>query len=160
LIAKIPIKLNVNGHDYVVEVRPHWTLNHVLRNEMGLKGTKQSCGTGECGACTVVFNGKAVCSCIFPVMKADCGKIVTIEGLSSGGKLHPLQEAFVEHGAFQCGFCTPGVIMKAKAFLDGNPAPTELDVKEALVGNICRCTGLVKPIKAVLAAAEKMSKKE
>jgi len=148
------ITLNVNGEDYEVDVQPHWTLLHVLRNELGLTGAKLGCGNGECGACTVIMNGKAVPSCLVPAARAEGSEITTIEGLQDGGVLHPLQEAFIEHSAVQCGFCSPGMILTAKSLLDVNPRPTEEEVREALLSNLCRCTGYTKIVEAVLSVAE------
>lgn len=161
-LKKFSVKLDVNGEIYDIKVLPHWTLLYVLREEIGLTGTKYSCGTGECGACTVLMDGKAVSSCLMLAAQAEGKKIVTIEGLSDGAELHPLQEAFIKHGATQCGFCTPGMILSAKALLDENPHPTEEEVREAIAGNLCRCTGYVKPVEAILAAAgvEKVRKNE
>ena len=152
------VKLNVNGKDYEVKVKPHWTLNYVLRDELGLTGTKLVCGTGECGACTVIMDGKAVLSCLTLAARADGKKITTIEGLAEGHKLHPLQEAFIRHGAIQCGFCTSGMIVSAKAILAENPNPTEEELRTALSGNLCRCTGYVKIIEAIMDAAKTMRK--
>ncbi len=152
-MGKSLIRLDVNGEIREVMASPHWTLLYVLREELGLTGSKSSCGTGECGACTVLVNGKAVASCLVLAAQAEGKKIVTIEGLSDGTKLHPLQEAFVKYGAIQCGFCTPGMILSAKALLDENPNPTEEEVREAIAGNLCRCTGYVKPVEAILAVA-------
>jgi carbon-monoxide dehydrogenase small subunit len=132
-------------------------LAKVLREQLGLTGTKISCGTGDCGACTVLIDGKAVKSCLYPVMKAKNKEILTIEGLSSAeGKLHPLQDAYIEHFAVQCGYCTSGMIMASKALLEENPKPTEEQVKEYMQGNLCRCTGYTKIVEAVLAAADKI----
>ena len=152
------IEMKVNNVTYEVSVEPWWSLARVLREELGLTGTKISCETGDCGACTVLIDGKAVKGCLFPVMKVRGKDIVTIEGISSGkqGELHPLQQAFIEHFAVQCGYCIPGMIMAAKALLNENPKPTEEQVKEYLCGNLCRCTGYTKIIEAVLAAANKM----
>jgi carbon-monoxide dehydrogenase small subunit len=152
------IELKVNGVTHEIFIEPWWSLARVLREQLGLTGTKISCETGDCGACTVLIDGKAVKSCLFPAMKARGKDILTIEGISSGkqGELHPLQEAFIEHFAVQCGYCTPGMIMAAKALLDENPKPTEEQVKEYLGGNLCRCTGYTKIIEAVLAAADKL----
>jgi len=154
---KICIKLNVNGKDYAVEVKPHWNLLQVIRDQIGLTGTKYGCGTGECGACTVIMDGKPMTSCLVLAASADGRKIMTIEGISKEG-LHPLQEAFIEDGAIQCGYCTPGMILTAKAFLDKNPHPTEDEVRHAIDGNLCRCTGYVKIVKAILSASKKMGK--
>jgi carbon-monoxide dehydrogenase small subunit len=151
------IKLKVNGHIEEVFVEPLWSLAKVLREQLGLTGTKISCGTGDCGACTVLIDGKAVKSCLYPVMKAKNKEILTIEGLSSAeGKLHPLQDAYIEHFAVQCGYCTSGMIMASKALLEENPKPTEEQVKEYMQGNLCRCTGYTKIVEAVLAAADKI----
>lgn len=157
---KIKIKLTVNERDYVVEVKPHWTLLDVIRDQIGLTGTKYGCGTGECGACTVLMDGKLAPSCLVLAAQAEGKQIVTIEGLSNGDKLHPLQKAFIEHGAIQCGYCTPGMILSAKALLDRKSNPTEEEVRYAIDGNLCRCTGYVKQVKAILAAAEEMRKQK
>jgi carbon-monoxide dehydrogenase small subunit len=146
---KKPIQLQVNGFEYEVLVKPHWTLLHVLREEIGLTGTKEGCGKGECGACTVIMDGEAVLSCLILAVQARGKAIVTIEGIARDGKLDPLQDAFVQHGAIQCGFCSPGMIMTSKAFLSKNPHPTKEEIKGALSGNLCRCTGYVKIIEAV-----------
>jgi len=154
------IKLRVNGVEEEVVIEPQWSLAHILREELNLTGTKIGCGTGECGACTVLVDGKAVKSCLYLAMKARGKDILTIEGLGDeNGGLHPLQEAFIEHFAVQCGYCTPGMIMVAKAFLDETPDPTEEHVKRVLDGNLCRCTGYVKIVEAVLAAKDKMKGK-
>ena len=125
-MSELLIELNVNGKDYQVEVQPHWTLNRVIREKLGLTGTKLSCGTGECGACTVLVNGTPILSCLTLAARVDGTKIETIEGLSKGTELHPIQEAFVKNNAIQCGFCTPGMILTAKAFLDQNPDPVRI----------------------------------
>lgn len=150
------IELKVNGESHEVLIEPWWHLAKVLREQLGLGGTKVSCETGDCGACTVLIDGKAVRSCIYPAMKARGREVVTIEGISAGkqGELHPLQEKFIEHFAVQCGYCIPGMIVTSKALLDENPKPTEGEVKEYLCGNLCRCTGYTKIVEAVLAAAE------
>ncbi|KEJ92123.1 (2Fe-2S)-binding protein [Synergistes jonesii] len=152
------ISFTLNGVFMETDVDPDMRLADFLRDELHLIGTKIGCKRGECGACTVIFNGKAVTSCLVPVMRADGAVIETIEGLAEGDKLHPIQEEFINHGAVQCGFCTPGMIMSAKALLDENPNPTPTEVREALGGNICRCTGYKKIQEAVLAAAERMRK--
>ncbi|WP_281679689.1 (2Fe-2S)-binding protein [Synergistes jonesii] len=152
------ISFTLNGVFMETDVDPDMRLVDFLRDELHLIGTKIGCKRGECGACTVIFNGKAVTSCLVPVMRADGAVIETIEGLAEGDKLHPIQEEFINHGAVQCGFCTPGMIMSAKALLDENPNPTPTEVREALGGNICRCTGYKKIQEAVLAAAERMRK--
>lgn len=153
---KQPIKLTVNGIEEEVIIQPWWNLARVLRDELNLTGTKIGCGEGDCGTCTVLVDGKAVKSCLYLAMKARGKDIVTIEGLTGkNGDLHPIQQAFIEHFAIQCGYCTPGMIMTAKALLDENPDPTEEQVKKGLDGNLCRCTGYIKIIEAVLAAKEK-----
>lgn len=151
------IQLNVNGDQYKLEVGPNETLVDVIREKVGLKGTKKGCDTGQCGACIVLLDGKAVASCLVLAVEAHGKEILTVEGLAKDGHLHPLQEAFVEEGAVQCGYCTSGMLLSAKALLDGNPRPTEREVKEAIAGTLCRCTGYVKIIKAILAASDRIS---
>ncbi|OIQ12300.1 (2Fe-2S)-binding protein [Neomoorella thermoacetica] len=147
-------KLKVNGREYQVEAPADITLLELLREYLGLTGTKEGCGKGECGACTVLLDGQAVNSCLIPAAKAEGAEVLTIEGLASpDGKLHPLQEAFITEGAVQCGFCTPGMILSAKALLDSNPRPGREEIKMALSGNLCRCTGYAKIIAAVEKAA-------
>ena len=153
---KWKIPLNVNGVRYEVEVEPWWTLLEVLREKLYLTGTKKACDRGDCGSCTVLIDGKAKLSCLVLAVAAEGKDIFTIEGMAKGGKLHTIQQAFVERGAIQCGFCTPGMVLAAKALLDKNPNPTEEEVKEGLSGNLCRCTGYVKIIEAVMTASEKM----
>ncbi len=148
------IQLRVNGELYEVAVHPHWTLLEVLREELDLTGAKKGCDAGDCGGCTVILDGKPVVSCLTLAVEADGRDILTIEGLAQNGQLHPIQNAFVEHGAIQCGFCTPGMIMSAKALLDENPNPTEEEVRRAIAGNLCRCTGYVKIVEAILAASQ------
>lgn len=150
----------INGEQIIADVDPALSLAQFLREKLYLTGTKIGCGKGECGACTVIMDGKAVTSCIIPVMRAEGSRIQTIEGLANGAKLHPLQEAFIEEGAIQCGFCTPGMIMSAKALLDRNPEPEKTEIREALGGNICRCTGYVNIENAVVSAVEKIKKGE
>ena len=150
---QVLIELYVNQHQYRLTVKPSATLLDVLRQDLGLKGTKRGCDQGHCGACTVILNGRAVNACTLLAVQADGKSITTIEGLSSEDQLHPLQEAFVEEGAIQCGFCTPGMILSAKALLDEAPEPSEQEIREALSGNLCRCTGYVKIVKAVQKAA-------
>ncbi|MDP2725523.1 MAG: (2Fe-2S)-binding protein [Syntrophales bacterium] len=145
------LKLTVNGREYEVAVSPHRTLLKVLREELGLSGSKEGCDFGSCGACTVIIDGKPVLSCLTLALSCEGKEILTIEGISSEGKLHPLQENFMKYGAVQCGYCTPGMIMSAKTLLDENPNPSELDARRAISGNLCRCTGYVKIVEAVLA---------
>lgn len=148
------LNFTVNGEVVSLAVEPHWTLLDVLRDQLDLTGAKEGCGMGECGACTVIMNGKTVNSCITPALEAEGADILTIEGLlTEDGRLSPIQLAFVEHGGVQCGFCTPGMILSAKSLLDENPDPTEDDVRSGLAGNICRCTGYTQIVEAVLAAA-------
>ena len=154
-MREIRVNLKVNGEAREVDVQPHWTLLHVLRNVLGLTGAKLGCGNGECGACTVIMDRKAVPSCLVPAARADGSEIITIEGIQEGGMLNPLQKAFIEHAAVQCGFCTPGMIITAKSLLDENPNPTEYEVREALLGNLCRCTGYSKIVEAVLSVANR-----
>lgn len=149
------LKMNLNGKDVSVEVEPSALLVDVLRDQLGLIGTKVGCSNGECGACTVLLDGEAVVSCLLPAMKADGRSVVTIEGLGMEGELHALQRAFIEEGAVQCGYCIPGMLMSAKALLDKNPNPSEEEIKRAISGNLCRCTGYVKIIKAIKAAAKR-----
>jgi len=146
----------VNGKPYEVIIEPHMLLIDVLRDKLGLTGTKYACGTGDCGACTVLVEGKPVLSCLTLAMTVRGKDILTIEGLAEGTTLHPIQQAFVDNGAVQCGFCTPGMILSAKALLNENPNPTRDEVEVALAGNLCRCTGYVKIVDAVLAAVETM----
>ncbi len=153
---KYPMTLMVNDEIYEIEVPTNWTLLDVIREKCGLTGTKQGCGNGECGACTVLLDGEPVNSCLILALQADGKSVVTIEGLSKDGAIHPIQEAFIAHGAIQCGFCTPGMILSVKALLDRNPKPKEVEIREALTGNFCRCTGYQKIVEAVhsLAARE------
>jgi aerobic carbon-monoxide dehydrogenase small subunit len=170
-MAKIPITLSINGEPHEALIEPDRTLLDVLRTDLGLTGTKTNCLDAECGVCTVLVDGLAVNACLYLAVVAQGRAITTIEGLASAGEgpassgdgralagaLHPLQEAFVEHGAVQCGYCIPGMILSAKAYLDDHPRPTEAQVREALAGNLCRCTGYQKIVDAVLAAASRMA---
>ena len=153
------IVLKVNGTSYQVSIEPWRTLVEVLRENLGLTGTKKSCNEGECGACTVLMDGRPVSSCLVLAMDAQGKEILTIEGLSEGEKLHPIQEAFLKHGAIQCGFCTPGMVMSAKALLDENPKPTVAEVRKAISGNLCRCTGYQHIVDSVIAASKRMDEK-
>jgi len=153
------IVLKVNGTNYQVEVEPWRTLVEVLRETLGLTGTKKSCNEGECGACTVMMDGRPVASCLVLAMDAQGKEIVTIEGLSQGERLHPIQEAFLKHGAIQCGFCTPGMVISAKALLDKNPRPTQTEVRKAISGNLCRCTGYQHIVDSIMVASNMMEKK-
>ena len=147
------IELKVNGESYHVAIEPRRTLLEVLREELGLTGAKEGCDTGACGTCTVLLDGKPVPSCLVLAVDAQGKDILTIEGLASGPELHPIQKAFVDCGAIQCGFCTPGMILTAKALLERNPNPSQAEVKEAISGNLCRCTGYVKITEAIMTAA-------
>jgi carbon-monoxide dehydrogenase small subunit len=148
------IQLTVNGEEYEAVVTPNQTLLEVLREGLALTGTKEGCGEGACGTCTVLLDGKPVRSCLILAVEVQGREITTIEGLAPMGELHPVQRAFVEHGAIQCGFCTPGMILTAKALLDENPSPTEQEARQAISGNVCRCTGYAKIVEAMLKAAE------
>jgi carbon-monoxide dehydrogenase small subunit len=150
------VELKINGETYSLAIEPWRTLQSVLRDDIGLTGAKDACGTGDCGACTILMDGKPVASCLVLAVEAQGKEILTIEGLAKDGRLHPLQEAFIELGAIQCGYCTPGMILSAKALLDENPKPNEAEVKNAIAGNLCRCTGYTKIIEAILAASQKL----
>lgn len=151
---KTIIQLTVNGESVEAAVEPNRTLVQFLRDDLGLTGTKHGCGLGDCGACTVILNGKPVNSCLVLAVQAAGGDVQTIEGLAENGVLHPIQQAFVDNGAIQCGFCTPGMILSAKALLDTNPMPTELEIRTAISGNLCRCTGYQKIVQAIQEAAK------
>lgn len=155
---KQEIRLMVNGEAYEVTVKPNETLLEVIRDKLGLTGTKEGCDTSRCGACTVLIDGKPVRSCLTLAISAREKEIITIEGLANGEELHPIQQAFIKHGALQCGFCTPGMIITSKAFLEENPNPTETEIKQALAGNICRCTGYVKIVEAIQASAKELQR--
>jgi carbon-monoxide dehydrogenase small subunit len=143
------LTMTVNGKPVTLDVEADELLVDVLRDRLGLTGTKIGCSEGECGACTVLMNGQAVLSCLLPALRAQGSQITTIEGLSDGEVLHPLQQAFVDRGAVQCGYCIPGFVLSAKALLDRNPHPDRDEIKEAIAGNLCRCTGYVKIIEAI-----------
>jgi carbon-monoxide dehydrogenase small subunit len=146
--------LTVNGTPYEVAIEPQQSLLQLLREELHLTGTKEGCSEGECGACTVLLDGKTVDSCLIFALEAQGREVTTIEGLAQGDQLHPVQKAFAEYGAVQCGFCTPGMILAAKALLDSNPHPTEVEIRQGISGNLCRCTGYVKIVEAIQAAAQ------
>jgi len=148
------IELNVNGESHSVIAEDHRTLLEVLRESLGLTGTKEACDLGDCGACTVLIDGQPTLSCITLALDAQGKEITTIEGLAQNGQLHKVQKAFIEKGAVQCGFCTPGMILTGKALLDNNPSPTEQEVRQAISGNLCRCTGYVKIVDAIVAASK------
>lgn len=149
------ITLNINGETYEVAVEPRTTLFDLLHDKLGLTGTKKSCDLGNCGSCTVLIDNKPVLSCLILAVEAQGKDILTIEGLEKNGQLHPLQQAFIDYAALQCGFCTPGMILSAKALLDSNPQPTEEEVKEAISGNLCRCTGYTNIVEAILKVARR-----
>ncbi len=153
---KLSVAFQLNNKSVSLSVDPNDTLLDVLRNQLNLTGTKKGCGKGECGACTVILDGEAVNACLVPIMKVMGCSVQTIEGIGDAEHLHPLQEAFIDKGAIQCGYCTPGMIMSSKALLDKNKTPNQAEIREAIAGNICRCTGYVKIEEAVQAAAEKM----
>lgn len=157
-MSKQLANFTINGREYETAIETRMTLVEVLRDELDLTGTKCSCAVGECGSCTVLIDGKPQLSCLTLAVNVKEKDILTIEGLADGNTLHPIQKAFIDYGAIQCGFCTPGMILMTKSLLDENPRPTKEEVKEALAGNLCRCTGYVKIIEAVLAAAETMRK--
>ena len=155
---KVTLSLTVNGRQVVRDVDPSMTLLHFLRDELKLYGTKEACGEGECGACTIIMNGKAVTSCIILAVEAEGAQIRTVEGLSKNGKLSILQEEFVSQDALQCGFCTPGFLMSTRALLDSNPDPSDEEIIEALSGNLCRCTGYIPILNAVKRTIERERK--
>jgi len=146
---KTILSLNVNGNDYEVAINPWQTLLDVLRDELGLIGTKRGCGIGTCGSCTIIMDGKAILSCLTLAIECEGHTITTIEGISTAESLHPVQQSFIDNGAVQCGYCTPGIVMTAKALLDENPRPDDEEIKDALSGTFCRCTGHIKIMEAV-----------
>ena len=152
-MSKIHVTATVNGDPAEFLTDPQTTLLDALRDELGLIGSKEGCGSGDCGACSVIVDGRLVCSCLMLAAEAEGRRVETIEGMAHGGDLHPLQQKFLEHAALQCGFCTPGLLVAAKALLDSNPDPSEEEVRYWLAGNLCRCTGYDKVIRAVLDAA-------
>lgn len=152
---KQTVKFILNGEPIEVEIEPHLTLLQLLRDKLEMTGTKEGCGMGECGACTVLLDGKAVNSCIFPALEVQGKKVTTIEGLTDAqGNLHPIQKAFIDYGAIQCGFCTPGMVLSAKALLDERPKPTEEEIRHGIAGNLCRCTGYLQILQAIKAVSE------
>jgi aerobic carbon-monoxide dehydrogenase small subunit len=155
MMNSIRVYTTINGRKYERETHPNQTLLDFLRNELGLTGTKCGCEVGECGACTVLMNGKAVNSCLVLVPQINGREILTVEGLADADKLHPLQESFLDHDAVHCGFCTPGMLMSAKELLDENPKPSEEEIRLAISGNLCRCTGYVQIVEAIESAATK-----
>jgi carbon-monoxide dehydrogenase small subunit len=155
-VSKHHVSAVVNGDPVEFLASPGMTLLDALRDELGLTGTKEGCGSGDCGACSVMLDGRLVCSCLVLAPEAEGRRIETVEGLAEGARLHPLQEKFLEHAALQCGFCTPGFLVAAKALLDSNPDPTETEVRFWLAGNLCRCTGYDKIVRAVMDAAAEL----
>lgn len=151
---RTPLKMKVNGQEVEVAVKPAWTLLRVLREELGLTGTKKGCEQGDCGACTVIMEGQAVNACLILALQAQSKEIETIEGLGSPDHLHPLQESFIKHGAVQCGFCTPGMLMSASAMLKENPSASPDEIKRGISGNLCRCTGYIKIVEAIQDVSE------
>jgi aerobic-type carbon monoxide dehydrogenase small subunit (CoxS/CutS family) len=152
-MKEVEIELKVNGTTYQIEIKPWRTLVEVLREDLGLMGTKKSCNEGECGACTLIMDGRSAASCLVLAVDAQGRDILTIEGLSEGETLHPIQESFLKHGGLQCGFCTPGMVMSAKALLAENPTPTLEETRRAISGNLCRCTGYQHIIDSIMAAS-------
>ncbi len=157
-MTKQLITVAVNGQRHEVAVEPRWTLLEMVREELRLTGAKEGCGTGDCGACSMIVDGRPITSCLMLAAQADGRDVETIEGLAKNGQLHPVQQAFIDAGGVQCGFCTPGMIMAAKALLDRNRSPTLEEVREGLAGNLCRCTGYAKIYEAVLMAANRSTK--
>jgi carbon-monoxide dehydrogenase small subunit len=151
------IRLRVNGGEREAAVPARRTLVDMLRYDLGLTGTKEACSVGVCGACTVLLNGRMVASCITLAVQANGAEVTTIEGVAEGERLHPLQQAFIDHGGFQCGICTPGQIVAAKALLDANPHPSEVEIKEWMMGNLCRCTGYYQIVESIARAAQEMA---
>lgn len=156
----VTIKLSVNRRLYTIEVQPQWTLLFVLRDKLGLTGTKQVCGSGECGNCTVLIDGEPVLSCLTLAVESQGKEIMTIEGLAAEGRLHPIQQAFLDHHAISCGHCTPAMVLTAYALLKSNPSPSHEEIRKAISGVLCRCTGYVKIVEAIAAAGEAMRKSE
>ncbi|RCK75104.1 MAG: Xanthine dehydrogenase iron-sulfur subunit [Ignavibacteriae bacterium] len=155
---KVNIKTKINNKVYELSVSPNQTLLHFLREELGLTGTKCGCEIGECGACTVLLNGKAVNSCLVLVPQIHNKEVLTVEGLAEGDVLHPLQKAFIDYGAVHCGFCTPGLLMTSKELLDENSEPDEVEIRTAIAGNLCRCTGYIQIVEAIKGASKELRK--
>ena len=155
MVTKTEIELKVNGESHTLDVFPMARLLDVLREDLRLTGTKEGCGEGECGACTVILDGQIVNSCLVPVVQANGANITTIEGVANGDELHAVQQAFIDHGGAQCGICTPGMILAAVDLLERNPSPTEADIRNGLAGNLCRCTGYMKIFESVVQACKK-----
>jgi len=153
-VPKNPVTFTVNGEPKEILVQPWQTLLDAMRDELMLTGTKEGCGNGNCGACTVILDGRAINSCCMLAVEAEGQDVITVEGLATDGELDPLQRAFISHGALQCGFCTPGFLMSARAFLNVNPHPTEQEIRLAIAGNLCRCTGYDKIVRAIQAVAQ------
>ena len=154
-MKKATLDITVNGVSYQMEVEPRKTLLEFLREDLNLTGAKEGCGLGECGTCTVLLDGKPIKSCITLALQANRREVMTIEGMEkSEGTLHPIQQAFIDHGAIQCGFCTPGMVLSARALLDENRTPTEFEVRQAIAGNLCRCTGYQKIVEAILSVSK------
>jgi carbon-monoxide dehydrogenase small subunit len=153
MMEKLVVHYRVNGRPYEAYLPPNRTLLEAVRDDLRLTGAKEGCGTGDCGACSMIVNGRLVTSCLMLAPQADGAEITTIEGLARDGQLHPVQQAFIERGAVQCGFCIPGMVLAGKALLDRNPRPSEHDIREAIAGNLCRCTGYTKIVEAIAAAA-------
>lgn len=156
-VQTLPLSFTLNGKPQELEVEPHELLLDVIRDRCGLTGAKRSCDVQVCGACTLLVDGRPVSACTMLAFEVRGRSVLTIEGLAENGKLHPLQEAFIDHGGFQCGFCTPGMILASKALLDENPSPSQEELKHFMHGNICRCTGYKKIVESIMAAAKKMS---
>ena len=152
-MEKLVVHYTINGRRYDAYIEPNLTLLDVVRDELRLTGAKEGCGTGDCGACSMIVNGKLVTSCLMLAPQAEGAEILTIEGLAQDGRLHPVQQAFIEEGAVQCGFCIPGMILAGKVLLDENPRPSQQEIREAIAGNLCRCTGYTRIVEAIAAAA-------
>ncbi len=154
-MSKVSIAFTINGRAQQLDVEPHWTLLETVREQLRLTGSKEGCGTGDCGACSMIVDGKLITSCCMLAAQADGSDVTTIEGLAENGDLHPIQRTFIEEGGVQCGFCTPGMLLASKTLLERNPNPNLEDIREGLAGNLCRCTGYAKIYQAVVAAAER-----